>query len=94
MFENCLLTTAAIGADANATFKKTDVKLYVPFVNLLTEENAKLAKQLNKEFKRPVDWNKYKVIDNKVLDIADANKEKHVIWFLDSSYQGVKRLYN
>ena len=49
--ENCVLTTAAIGADANATgadsanFKITDVNLYV--ATLSTEDIAKLAKQLS-----------------------------------------------
>ena len=42
----CLLTTAAIGADANATaansatFKISDAKLYVPVVTSSTENNA------------------------------------------------------
>ena len=90
--EKCVLTTAAIGADANATgadsatFKITDAKLYVPVVILSREDNAKLAKQLNEGFKRPVYWNKYKVIDNKVLEITDANAEKHIRELLDSSY--------
>ena len=72
--ENCVLTTAAIGANANATgadsatFKITDAELYVPVVTLSTEDNAKWTKQLSERFKRPVDWNKYKVIDNKVVD--------------------------
>ena len=49
--DNCVLTTAAIGADADATgadrttFKITDAKLYVPVVTLSTEDNAKLAKK-------------------------------------------------
>ena len=52
--ENCVLTTAAIGANGNATgadsatFKITDAKLYVPAVTLLTENNTKLTKQLDK----------------------------------------------
>ena len=47
--EKCVLTTAAIGADANATgtgsatFKITDAKLYVPVVTLSTEDNVKLT---------------------------------------------------
>ena len=51
--ENCVLTSAAIGANANATdadsatFKITDAKLYVPVVTLSTEDNLKLVKQLN-----------------------------------------------
>ena len=81
--ENCVLTTAAIGANANATgadsatFKITDAKLYVPVVTLSAEDNVKLVKQLNEGFRRPVYWNKYKVIDNKVVEIAAANAEKH-----------------
>ena len=40
----------------------------------------------------PVYWNKYKVIDNKVVKIIDTNAAKHTRELLDSSYQGVKRL--
>ena len=97
--ENCVLTTAAIGANANATgtdsatFKITDAKLFVPVVTLTTKDNAKLAKQSSEGFKRPVYWNKYKVIGKKVVEIPNANAEKHVKELLDSSYQGVKRLF-
>ena len=97
--ENCVLTTAEIGANADATgadgatFEITDAKLYVPVVTLSAEDNVKLVKQLNEGFKRPVYWNRYKVIDNKVVDIARANEEKHIRKLLDSSYQGVKRLF-
>ena len=94
--ENCVLTTAAIGADANATsadsatFKITDAKHYVSVVILSTEDNAKLAKQLSEGFKRSVYWNKYKVIDNKVVEITNANAEKYTRELFDPSYQGVK----
>ena len=63
-----VLTTAAISANPNvtgadsATFKVTDAKLYAPVVTLSEEGSAKLAKQLDEGFKRPVYWNKYKVI--------------------------------
>ena len=91
--ENCVLTTTAIGANTNATgadnaiFKITDTKLSVPVVTLSTEDNIKLVKLLNE---RPVYWNKYKVIDNKVVEIAAANAEKHIRELLDSSYQELK----
>ena len=94
-----MLTTAAIGADANstgvdsATFKITDAKLYVPVVTLSTEDNAKLTKQLNEGFKRSVYWNEYKVIDNKVVEIVANNAEKYIRELLDLSYQGAKRLF-
>ena len=86
-----MLTTAA---NANkTTFEITDAKLYVPIVALSTEDNAKLSKLLRKGFKRSIYSNKYKLIDNTVVEIADENVEKYIIELLDSSYQGVKRLF-
>ena len=89
--EDCVLTTAN---NANkATFKITDAKLYVPIATLSIEDNAKLSKLLGKGFKRSIYWNKYKVIDNTVVEIAANNEEKYIRELLDSSYQGVKRLF-
>ena len=82
--ENCVLTSAAIGTNANttgadtATFKITDAQVYVAIVTLSAEDNAKLSKLLGEGFKRPVYWNKYKVIDNTVVEIAAANGEKYI----------------
>ena len=62
--ENCVLTTAPIGANANdtgahsATFKVTDAKLYVAIVTLSGEDNANLSKLLSEGFKRSIYWNK------------------------------------
>ena len=67
-------------------------RLYVPIVILSGEDNAKLSKLLGKGFKRSIYWNKYKVIDNKVVVIAANNEEKYIRELLDSSYQGFKRL--
>ena len=86
--ENCVLTAAT-----TATFKITDAKLYVAIVTLSAEDNAKLSKFLGGGFKRPVYWNKYQVIDNKVVEIAAENGEKYIRQLLDSSYQGVKMLF-
>ena len=97
--ENCVLTTAEINAVANATgadganFEITDAKLYVPIVTLSAEDNAKLSKLLSEGFKRSIYWNKYKVIDNIVVSINNANEEKYIRERLDASYQGVKRLF-
>ena len=89
--EDCVLTTAN---NANkATFKITDAKLYIPIATLSIEDNAKLSKLLGKGFKRFIYWNKYRVIDNRVVEIADNNEEKYIRELLDSSYQGVKRLF-
>ena len=86
-----MLTTAA---NANkATFEITDAKLYFPIVTLSIEDNAKLPKLLGEGFKRSIYWNKYKVIYNRLVEIANNNEEKYTRELLDSSYQGVKRLF-
>ena len=87
-YERCLLTAAT-----TATFKKTDAKLYVPIVTLSIEDNSKLTKLLNKGFKRPIYWNEYKVISNKTVELAIINDVKYIRQLLDSSWQGVKRLF-
>ena len=87
--KNCVLTSAPIGGDANATgadsatFEITDAKLYVPVVTLSAEDNSKLSKVLGEGFKRSIYWNKYKVIDNKIVEIAANNEEKYIRELLD-----------
>ena len=83
-----MLTVANI-----ATFKITDAKLYVPIATLKTEDNTKLSILLSEGFKRSIYWNKYKVIDNILVEITTNNEEKYIRELLDSSYQGVKRLF-
>ena len=86
--ERCLLTVAS-----TAIFKITDAKLYVPTVTLSSEDNVKLSKLLSKGFKRPIYWNEYKVIPNKIVEIAVNNQENYIRELLDSSWQGVKRSF-
>ena len=76
-----------------ATFKITDAKFYVPIVTLSAEDNVKLSNLLGKGFKKSVYWSEYKVIDNILVEIAANNEEKYIRELLDSSYQGVKRLF-
>ena len=57
------------------------------------EDNSKLTKLLNERFKRTIYWNGYKVIPNKVVEIAAVNDVKYISQLLDSSWQGVKRLF-
>ena len=87
-YENFILFSA--GKDA--TFTITDAKLDVPIVILSSEDNAKLSKVSGEGFKRPVYWNKYKVIPNKIVEISANNEEKPIRELLDSSCQGVERL--
>ena len=79
--ENFMLTTAT-----TATFTKTDAKLYVPIVTLS-------SKLFSERFKGPIYWNEYKVIPNKIIESAVVDGEKYIRELLDSSYQGVKRLF-
>ena len=83
--ENCVLTTAPIGANANDTG--------ATIVTLSAEDNVKLSKLLGEGFERSIYWNKYKVIDNIELSINNANEEKYIRQRLDAGYQGVKRLF-
>ena len=87
-YERYLLTAAT-----TATFTITDAKLYVNIVTLSIEDNSKLTKLLNEGFKRQIYWNEYKVTPNKIVEIADANDIKYIRELLDSSCQGVKRLF-
>ena len=80
-YERCLLTAAT-----TATFKITDAKLYVPIVTLSSEDNVKLSKLLSEGFKRPIYWNKYKII------FKNYNNE-YIRERLDASFQGVNRLF-
>ena len=52
-----------------------------------------MSKLLSEGFKRPVYWNKYKVIPNRIVEVAANNEEKYIRELLDSSCQGVKRLF-
>ena len=80
--ENCILTFNPDNNNNNnineATFTITDAKLYVPIVTLSIEDNAKLSKLLSEGFKRPIYWNKYKVIPNKIVNIANNGGEYHL----------------
>ena len=87
-YERCLLTAAT-----TANFTITDAKRYVLIVTLSIEDSSKLTKLLNKRFKRPIYCNEYKVTPNKIVEIANVNDIKYIRELLDSSCQGVKRLF-
>ena len=62
LIENCILSNSGTAA----IFKRTDAKFYIPIVTLKTEDNTKLSKLLSEGFKRPIYWNEYKVIPEKI----------------------------
>ena len=86
--KRCMLTVAN-----TATFKITDATLYASVVTLSTEENVKLSKLLIEGFNKSIYWNDHKVIDKRTVEISNANREEHIRELLDSSCQGVKRLF-
>ena len=49
---------AGTANNQNSTFQINDTKLYVPVVNLSSQENIKHFKQLESGFKRTINWNK------------------------------------
>ena len=97
--ENCVLATAPIGANADATgadsatFEITGAKLCVLIVTLSAEDNVKLSKLLGEGFKSFIYWNNYKVIDSIVVRTNNANEDKYIRKRLDASCPGVKRLF-
>ena len=82
--KNCILSSG----DLNSVFAITDTKLYVLIVTLPAEDNVKLSKLLGEGFKRLIYWNQYKVIPDKTYNANGDIRE-----LLDSSYQGVKKLF-
>ena len=54
------LVVYEINNPEDATFKITDVKLFVPVVTLSKENDIKLLEQLKTGFKRTIKWNKYR----------------------------------
>ena len=70
------------------TSKITDAKLYIPIVTLKTEDNTKLSKLLSEGFERPIYWNEYKVIPEKIYA---ANENIRIL--IDPSWQGINRIF-
>ena len=69
------------------TFTITETKLYVPVVNLSTQDNAKLLTQLKSGFKRTIIWNKYL---SKPELLAWNSNLNHLV---EPSFQEMNRLF-
>ena len=86
---------ADYGADLNvyetdnpedATFKVTDIKLFVPVVTLSKENDIKLLEQLKTGFKRTIKWNKYR----SQMPIQPQNNNLN--YLIDPTFTNVHRL--
>ena len=73
-------------AGQEPTFTITDTKLYVPFVTLSTQDNAKLLEQLKSGFKRTINWNKYEA------KVTVGQQNRYLDFLINRSFQRVNRL--
>ena len=60
--------------------------MHVPVVTLSTENNKKLLKQLKSEFKRTVQWNKYR------SQMTIQNNKNNLNYLIDPTFTKVNRL--
>ena len=70
------------------TFVITIAKLDVPVVTLWTQDNTKLLQQLKSDFKKTLNWNKYKP-EPKLCAAGTPYLDR----LINLSFQGVNRLF-
>ena len=95
LLSNCegslILTWSSTCIISNSTgeakFEITDAKLYVPVVTLSKKDNAKLLEQLESDFKRVVNWNKYLSKPELLAQNPNLN------YLVEPSFQGVNKLF-
>ena len=101
--ENCVLTditiqtgraaqgynpaNPTIDAPINATFKITDIKLYVPVVTLSTEDYNNFLEELKSGFKRTIKWNKYG------SEMTNQTKTNNLNYLIDPTFIKANRLF-
>ena len=81
------LAVAGINNSANAIFKITDCKLYIPVVTLSAENDNKLLEQLKTGFKRTIKWNEYRP------EMSNQTKNNNLIYLIDPTFTNVIRLF-
>ena len=100
-FKNCVLidkSTREANYGANpvvyeianpedATFKITDIKLFVPVVTLSKENDIKLLEQLKTGFKRTNKWNKYR------SQMSIQPQTNNLNYLIDPTFTNVNRLF-
>ena len=95
--ENCVLTDiktqtargtrVAINVPINATFKITDLKLYLSVVTLSTKNDKTLLEQLRTGLKRTIKWNKYR------SEMTNQTQNNNLNYLIDSTFTKVNRLF-
>ena len=77
----------AISAPTNATFKITDIKLYLAAVTLSTEDDNNFLEQLKSGFKRTIKWNKYR------SEMTNQTKTNNLNYLIDPTFNKVIKLF-
>ena len=72
---------------ADALFRITDVKLFVPVVTLSKENDIKLLEQLKTGFKRTIKWNKYR------SQISIQSQNNNLNYLIDPTFTNLNRLF-
>ena len=78
------VTSSATG---KTKFAVKDKELYVPVVDLSTEDNIKLLKQLESGLKRKINWNKYQ------SKLEDKEQNRYFDYLIDPRLQGVNGVF-
>ena len=71
----------------NPTFQINDNKLFVPVLNLSTQENIKILKDLESGFKRITNCNKY------LAKITNHAQNSYLDYLTDPRFQGVNKIF-
>ena len=77
----------AIVAPTELEFQTTDIKLFVPVVTLLKENDKKLLEQLKSGFKRAIKWNKYR------SQMTIQSNNNNLNYLIDPTFTKVNRLF-
>ena len=78
---DCVISSATGGK-----FAISDLKLFVPVVILLTQDNAKLLQQLESNYKRAINRDKYP------LKTTIQVQNSYLDFLIDPNFQGANRL--
>ena len=83
---NCIIVAGAAN-NQNPNYQTNDTKLYVPVVTFSTEKNIKLLKQLESDFKRTINWNKY------LAKTTNKTRNRYLDYLIDPCFQKVNKLF-
>ena len=78
---------AGTAVNKRPEFKVTDANLNVPVVMLSTQDNRKLLKQLEYDFERTINGNKY------LCKPTNQVQNRYLYVLINASFQGINRLF-